>query len=108
MFASKSLVEHLLRGLVGLAALFAASSLIASSHPWLGLLLLPVAILALRGCPTCWLLGLVETGMALARGKSTAGLCTDGACVARRQPARSETVAAKSDAEQRANSAPSR
>ena len=79
MFASRSLPEHLLRGLVGLGAFVAAVSL-APGQPWLALLLLPLGGVALRGCPSCWLVGLVQT---LAPRFGKAGACVDGRCAAR-------------------------
>ncbi|WP_437284288.1 hypothetical protein [Sorangium sp. So ce406] len=60
MFASKSRLEHVARGIVGLVALVAAA-LLAPAHPWAALALLPVALVALRGCPMCWTLGLIQT-----------------------------------------------
>ena len=80
MFASKSMPEHLLRGVIGLTALIAASSLMSASHLWLGLAVLPVALVALRGCPSCWLLGLAQTVIASVRGRSADGYCLDGTC----------------------------
>jgi hypothetical protein len=60
MFASRSLPEHLMRGAVGLPVLVAAFALIGALGP-LSLLLVVPAVLLLRGCPTCWALGLVQT-----------------------------------------------
>ena len=60
MFASSSVPRHLVRGAVGLPLMVAAFVLI----PWVGgwsLLLLVPAVLLLRGCPTCWALGLAQT-----------------------------------------------
>lgn len=59
MFASRTVTEHLLRGLLGLA-LAVVALWQAGSHPAALLLLLP-AVLAWRGCPTCWALGLGAT-----------------------------------------------
>jgi hypothetical protein len=59
-FGSRSLAVHLLRGLLGGAGIFAAVHW-SSAHPWLPFVLLPLVLLALRGCPTCWLVGLCET-----------------------------------------------
>ena len=59
-FASASLPRHLLRGLIGFGSLIAAFALLPSVGP-LSLLLLPVTLLAFRGCPTCWVIGLIET-----------------------------------------------
>jgi hypothetical protein len=83
MFASKGVAEHIVRGIIGFGAL-AGTSMLAVSQPWLALGLVPVALLALRGCPMCWTVGLVQTVVAVLRGQSTAGLCTDGRCAIRR------------------------
>ncbi len=60
MFASSSVSRHLVRGALGLPLMVAAFVLV----PWLGawalLLIAPAAVL-LRGCPTCWALGLAQT-----------------------------------------------
>lgn len=82
MFASKTLTEHVARGVVGIAAL-AASVLLSTSHPWSSVLAVPVALIALRGCPMCWTLGLVQTVMAKLQGRPSAG-CVDGSCAVRR------------------------
>lgn len=79
MFASKTLLEHLARGAIAIGA-FVVASLIAPAHPWLALVMVPVALVALRGCPMCWTIGLMQTVLAKVRGRSTEGLCTDGAC----------------------------
>jgi hypothetical protein len=79
MFKSKSVAEHLFRGAIGLGA-FAASTLLAASHPWLAILPLPLALLALRGCPLCWTIGLAQTVIAKLRGRPTDGYCADGSC----------------------------
>jgi hypothetical protein len=82
MFASRSILEHLARGAIGIGA-FMASGPLASTRPWLALALLPVAFIALRGCPLCWTVGLVQTVLARLQRKSTEGLCADGACALR-------------------------
>jgi len=46
-------VEHLARGVLGLGA-FAAAAVLATPHPWLSLAGIPLALLALQGCPMCW------------------------------------------------------
>jgi len=79
MFASKSVPEHFLRGIIGIGA-FAAAVSLAPLHPWLALVGLPIGLIALRGCPTCWLLGLVQT--VVPRLGKSAG-CVDGNCAAR-------------------------
>ena len=60
MFASDGLVEHLTRGVVGICALSYAIS-ISAPHPVYSLALAGVSLLAFRGCPICWTIGLVET-----------------------------------------------
>jgi hypothetical protein len=78
MFASKSLLVHLSRGAVGLLA-FAASIRLAESEPWSLWLTLPVALIALRGCPMCWTVGLIQTVAAKLAGRSS-DACSDGSC----------------------------
>ena len=69
MFASPTLVQHPLRGLVGFGSLTAAillartPGLIAASAA-----LAVLAVLALRGCPVCWTVGMVETVIKARRG----------------------------------------
>jgi len=60
MLASNTLLEHSLRGLVGIAALWYAVQ-ITAVHPLGALALGALALLAFRGCPMCWTIGLVET-----------------------------------------------
>ena len=60
MFASNTLVEHILRGATGFGALWVAVA-IAASHPWGSLALGGLVLLAFRGCPICWTIGLFET-----------------------------------------------
>ncbi|MEY2935801.1 MAG: hypothetical protein RL033_6550 [Pseudomonadota bacterium] len=67
IFGSRSLAVHLLRGALGGAGIFAAMHW-SSAHPWLPFVLLPLVLLALRGSPTCWLVGLCET--AVSRGNA--------------------------------------
>ena len=59
-FASNTLFEHLLRGALGIAALVWAIQ-IAHTQPLASLGLGVVTLIALRGCPTCWTIGLIET-----------------------------------------------
>lgn len=74
-FASESVFEHLVRGGVGFGALIGAVALIPLVG-LLSLLLLPVGLVALRGCPTCWAIGLMQT---LSRGRLRRS-CEDGQC----------------------------
>ena len=54
-----ALAWHLLRG-VAAAALLAAAFSLRVGQPYTTILLLPAAVLLLRFCPMCWLLGLAE------------------------------------------------
>lgn len=78
MFASRSLWLHLAKGFVGFGAL-TVGVVLGSRHLW-ALALVPVGLIALRGCPLCWTLGLVETVVARLRGARADGACVDGAC----------------------------
>lgn len=74
-FASTSLPRHLIRGAVGFGALIGAVALI----PFIGLVslvLAPIGLIAFRGCPTCWTIGLVQT---ISRGRLER-TCVDGRC----------------------------
>ena len=72
VFASRSVTEHLVRGVLGLVLVVMALAW-AGSNPWALLLAVP-AVVAWRGCPTCWALGLAAT---LSRGRAG---CPDGTC----------------------------
>jgi hypothetical protein len=74
-FASTSVPRHLLRGIIGFGALIGSFAL----TPVIGLIsfaLLPVGFFALRGCPMCWTMGLIET-ISAGRLKRS---CADGSC----------------------------
>jgi hypothetical protein len=60
MFASNTLSEHILRGAIGIGALWIAVA-ITEAHPWGSLALGGLVLLAFRGCPICWTIGLFET-----------------------------------------------
>lgn len=68
MFASNTLLEHGLRGLVGIGTLWYAVT-IAATYPLGSLALGVLALLAFRGCPICWAIGLVETASQRWRGR---------------------------------------
>jgi hypothetical protein len=64
MFGSKTALAHILRGVIGfcalaLAILLARDADTASVLVSVGLAI--VALVALRGCPVCWTIGLFET-----------------------------------------------
>jgi hypothetical protein len=92
-FASKSLTRHIIRGVVGFGALIGSVALISLVGP-ISLLLVPIALVAFRGCPTCWLVGLGET-ISMGRLKRS---CVDGRCelsVADHTPPRAENQPAE-------------
>jgi hypothetical protein len=72
LFASASVTEHVVRGVVGLVLVVLAFAF-AGSHPWALLGLVP-AVVAWRGCPTCWALGFAAT---VSRGRTPG---CDGTC----------------------------
>ncbi|PNE43146.1 hypothetical protein AOB60_11145 [Streptomyces noursei] len=74
-FASTSLTRHLVRGAVGFGALAGSVALLPAVGP-ASLVLLPVGLFALRGCPMCWAVGLMQT---LSRGRLRRS-CEDGRC----------------------------
>lgn len=59
-FGNRTLAIHLLRGLLGLAALVTAVRGY-DAIGWPALLLVGVTFWALKGCPVCWTIGLAET-----------------------------------------------
>ena len=59
MFASRSVPVHLARGLIGLVLVVVALAMASASAFWL--LLVPLAVVLWRGCPTCWTMGLIAT-----------------------------------------------
>ena len=77
MFASENLFEHLARGLIGFGAV--ALAVYIGLKPGLGFAVVSLglgaaALVALRGCPICWTIGLVET-IWNALGFSAGGRC---------------------------------
>lgn len=60
MFASRSLVEHIARGAVGLC-LLAYAIYIAETNPIASVALGIGTLIMFRGCPVCWTIGLIET-----------------------------------------------
>lgn len=74
-FAGTSVPRHLLRGAVGFGALTGSVLCLPALGP-ASLLLAPLGLLALRGCPACWTIGLVQT---ISRGRLRR-TCTAGRC----------------------------
>jgi hypothetical protein len=77
--ASTSLTRHLTRGAIGFALLGSTLALTPSVGPAALLLALP-GMVALRGCPTCWVLMLIET---VSAGRVTRD-CGETGCTPRR------------------------
>ena len=75
MFKSPSLVEHILRGSLGFG-LLSVGLLYSSVLGWWNVVLLAGALVCFRGCPTCWISGLVE---AVIHRNAPSG-CVDGSC----------------------------
>lgn len=59
MFASESVIGHLIRGAIGIALL--AWAVRHQTQTGLSLLAAMGALLAFRGCPVCWTIGLFES-----------------------------------------------
>ena len=62
VFATQTFTGHLVRGAAAFALLYFA---ISQQHAHTGWALLAggLALVAMRGCPVCWTIGLVETAM---------------------------------------------
>jgi hypothetical protein len=68
-----SVTTHLIRGALAGACILGALAWASEFWPALGLL--PVAIYLMRGCPACWLMGLLE---AVQARKERCGSCRAG------------------------------
>jgi hypothetical protein len=79
LFASRSPAVHLARGAAGFGLIGAGFGLSAIVGPATLLLVIP-GMVALRGCPMCWIVGLVETVSAgrLRRDCTESGRCAIG------------------------------
>jgi hypothetical protein len=73
--ASASLARHLARGAIGFGLIGSALALTPSVGA-AALLLAPLGMVALRGCPTCWIAGLIQT-VSAGRLRRT---CGEGGC----------------------------
>ncbi len=74
-FASKSVPRHLARGAIGFGLIIGSIALVPTAGP-ATLLAAPLALIAFRGCPTCWMVGLAQT---ISRGRLERQ-CVDGVC----------------------------
>jgi hypothetical protein len=59
LFGTRTLSGHLLRGVVAFALLYVA--LAQQAHPLWSIAAALGALVAMRGCPMCWAIGLVVT-----------------------------------------------
>jgi hypothetical protein len=83
-FASKSVPRHLARGAIGFGLIIGSIALVPVVGP-ATLLAAPLALIAFRGCPTCWMVGLAQT---VSRGRLERR-CADGVCtLAKASPSR--------------------
>jgi hypothetical protein len=60
VFASKSMTQHILRGMAGFLAIV-FSAVLLDTLPWVSIALIAIAFLAFRGCPVCWSIGIFQT-----------------------------------------------
>ncbi len=60
LFATQTLSGHLIRGAVAFALLYVALRQ-QHAHPAWSAVTGLLALVAMRGCPACWTIGLVET-----------------------------------------------
>ncbi|MEV8588720.1 hypothetical protein [Streptomyces sp. NPDC051180] len=74
-FASSSVPRHLARGAVGFGLVAGSIALVPVVGP-VALLAAPLSLVAFRGCPTCWMVGLAQT---VSRGRLERR-CVDGVC----------------------------
>ncbi|WP_181139512.1 hypothetical protein [Streptomyces sp. Ru71] len=74
-FAGKSVPRHLARGVIGFGLIIGSIALVPVAGP-ATLLAAPLALIAFRGCPTCWMVGLAQT---ISRGRLERN-CADGVC----------------------------
>ena len=59
-FGNKTVRAHLFRGMLGFIALYVSLSTL-NRATWPTLVLLPIVLYLLKGCPMCWTMGLIET-----------------------------------------------
>lgn len=74
-FASSSVPRHLARGALGFGLIIGSIALVPTLGP-AALLAAPLSLIAFRGCPTCWLVGLAQT---VSRGRLQRE-CANGTC----------------------------
>jgi hypothetical protein len=80
LFASKSITEHLVRGAIGFTAFYCAAWSLGFSglFAFVGTVgCLALALFVMRGCPFCWSIGLVNTGLNTAFKSKSCKSCHD-------------------------------
>jgi hypothetical protein len=83
--AGASIARHFIRGALGFGLIGSALALIPSLGP-AALVLVAPGMVALRGCPTCWLVGLIQT---ISAGRLQRN-CTGAGCTLARDPAHNQ------------------
>jgi hypothetical protein len=73
--SSTTVARHLIRGAIGFGLIGSAFALTSTAGP-AALLLAAPGMVALRGCPTCWIAGLIQ---AISAGRLQRS-CIDGRC----------------------------
>jgi hypothetical protein len=58
MYCNTSVLNQIARGVLAVACI--AGAIVLTPHFWPAVALFAVAVVLMRGCPICWLLGLVE------------------------------------------------
>ncbi|MEU0053329.1 hypothetical protein ABZ299_03845 [Streptomyces sp. NPDC006184] len=87
-YASKSVTRHLVRGVIGFGLVIGSIALVPVVGP-VSLVAAPLGLVAFRGCPTCWMVGLAQT---ISRGRLERD-CVDGVCtLTKADPAKKATA----------------
>jgi hypothetical protein len=80
LFASKSVPEHFVRGMIGFAGLSGAAWALSfpGITPFIGAVgFLGVSLVAFRGCPFCWSIGLMNTVLNTTLKAKSCPACND-------------------------------
>jgi hypothetical protein len=75
-----ALARHVLRGLIGFAALGFVLFVGAGAPTWAWTLALVTSLVAFRGCPTCWIMATSELVSARLEGRAPSPNCAGGSC----------------------------
>lgn len=76
LFASRSVTAHLIRGTIAVV-LIEWAILQWSSSPVFAVAAGVLAIVVMRGCPGCWMVGLFETMGQIGRARHPPGSCEE-------------------------------